>query len=60
MEGFYEHEGQRHEFFIVNLPTVDQPQDGVDLSLTKITYWDGLRDNFQAGRQDGPFPNGLV
>lgn len=59
-EGFFELAGQKHDLFIVNLATVDQPQGDVDLSLTKIAYWDMLRDNFQAGPRDSPYPNGLV
>ncbi|GIZ37333.1 hypothetical protein CKM354_000078300 [Cercospora kikuchii] len=58
-EGYYEWEGQRHDFFSVNLATVDQPQDGVDLSETKIRYEDGLHDNWAAGSREKPWPNGL-
>ncbi|KAI5360400.1 Putative CENP-V/GFA domain, Mss4-like superfamily protein [Septoria linicola] len=31
MEGYYEYEGQKVDLFMVNLATVDQPQEGVDL-----------------------------
>ncbi|KAM3421563.1 hypothetical protein BST61_g1950 [Cercospora zeina] len=59
-EGYYEWEGQRHDFFAVNLATVDQPQDGIDLSETKIRYEDGFHDNWAAGLRDQPWPNGLL
>lgn len=64
MEGSYEFplpDGgrQKVEHFSVNLPTIDQPQDGVDLSLVKIKYWDGLNGNFGAGLGEQPWPNGV-
>ena len=61
MEGYWEGaDGSRHDLFVVNLNTVDQPQEGVDLSLTKIGYVDMLHDNFTGGVKDTPWPNGLV
>lgn len=58
-EGQYEFQGQKFDFFTVNIASVDQPQDGVDLSTVKFSYWDGLHDNWMAGEKDTPYPNGL-
>lgn len=41
-QGSYEFKGQKHEIFKVNLLTIDQPQDGIDIGDFKITYIDGL------------------
>lgn len=57
--GSYVYEGTTFEFFNVNLATVDQPQEGVDLSEVKLGYYDGLRDNQKAGTRETPFPGGL-
>jgi hypothetical protein len=59
-KGQYEYDGQVHEFFTLNAPTLDQPQEGLDLSQLKIQYWDGRNDNFRAGARDGPWPGGCV
>lgn len=53
-------EGKRVDAFMINLATIDQPQEGVDLSETKVKYWDGLRDNFAEGLREVPWPNGLL
>lgn len=50
---------EKHEFFAVNLATIDQPQEGIDLSKTKINYCDGLNDNWWAGLKDEPWAGGL-
>lgn len=42
VQGYYEHGGQRTDFFKVNLLTIDQPQQGLDLRDFEITYVDGL------------------
>ena len=42
--GYYEFNGQKMDFFSVNLATVDQPQEGIDLSAFKIEYWDGRHE----------------
>lgn len=60
MEGYYEYDGHKIDLMMVNLATVDQPQEGVDLSETTIKYFDGLHDNFGAGLRDSPWPNGLL
>jgi hypothetical protein len=57
--GSYEYEGTKHDFFTINLATVDQPQEGVDLSKVKVQYCDGLHDNWFAGLKDVPWPGGL-
>lgn len=58
-EGWYEFGGEKHNFFSVNLATIDQPQDGIDLSETKIKYCDGLNNNWFAGLKDEPWSGGL-
>ena len=66
MEGYYEvpsggSEGpKRHDLFVVNLATVDQPQDSIDLSSTKVRYFDMLNNNYGGGLKEAPWPNGLV
>lgn len=58
--GFYEFEGNKYDFVTLNLITVDQPQEGIDLSKFKISYYDGLTDNFSGGTKEAPWPNGLL
>ena len=53
-------EGEVVEFFSVNLVTLDQPQEGLDLSVFRIEYWDGRNDNWMAGKSDVPWPGGIV
>ncbi|KAF2216604.1 hypothetical protein CERZMDRAFT_93897 [Cercospora zeae-maydis SCOH1-5] len=50
---------QMVDLFTVNALTIDQPQEGLDLSETKIQYVDMLHDNFMAGTRDAPWPGGL-
>lgn len=59
-EGSYEFQGQKHDFFTVNLATVDQPQEGIDLAEFQIEYVDGLHDNWMAGKKDKPWSGGFV
>ncbi|KIX07135.1 uncharacterized protein Z518_05112 [Rhinocladiella mackenziei CBS 650.93] len=58
--GKYEYQGVTHEFCSLNILTLDQPQDGLDLSKFKIQYWDGRNDNWQGGTKDVPWPGGCV
>jgi hypothetical protein len=60
MQGAFAFHGQTFHRFVVNLGTVDQPQEGLELSQVKIKYWDGLNDNFAAGTRDEPWLGGLV
>lgn len=60
MQGAGELQGQTFRFFVVNLCTADQPQEGLELSKVKLRYWDGLNDNFAAGPKDEPWLGGLV
>jgi len=57
-EGEYEAFGAKHDAFSINLLTLDQPQDGLDLSKFKVGYIDGKHDNWMAGLQDTPWPEG--
>ncbi|KIW32510.1 uncharacterized protein PV07_04047 [Cladophialophora immunda] len=52
--------GTMHEFFSINAVTLDQPQDGLDLSQFKMRYVDGRNDNWGAGVKDVPWPGGAV
>ena len=58
-EGSYEFEGQSFDFFTINACTIDQPQEGVDLAKVKLSYGDGLNDNWYAGSKETPYANGL-
>lgn len=59
-EGWYEFQGQHHDYFAVNLCTIDQPQAGIDISKFKVVYTDGLSDNWAAGTKDEPWTGGLA
>ena len=48
------------DFFALNLVTVDQPQEGLDLSVFGVQYWDGRRDNWKSGCKEEPWPGGIV
>lgn len=58
MEGEYEAFGEKHDAFTINLLTLDQPQEDLDLSKFKIGYCDGKHDNWMAGLRDTPWPEG--
>ncbi|KAK2761367.1 hypothetical protein FQN54_001889 [Arachnomyces sp. PD_36] len=55
----FEYQGQVHDIFNMNLVTIDQPQEGIELSKWKIQYYDGRTDNFSAGTRDVPWPSGI-
>lgn len=59
-EGSYVYEGNKYDFFSINLATVDQPQEGIELSDFKMKYVDGLTDNWMAGSKDVPWKGGLA
>lgn len=59
-EGGVLHEGQWLGYFALNLCTIDQPQEGIELSRFKIKYVDGLHDNHAAGTHDMPWEGGLL
>jgi hypothetical protein len=58
--GSYEYEGTVTRFQNVNILTLDQPQEGLELSEWKIEYWDGRADNWAGGKKERPWPSGLV
>jgi hypothetical protein len=58
--GYKEFGGKRHDFFSVNLLSLDQPQEGLEFSNLKIQYWDGRHDNWKAGPKDTPWPCGTI
>lgn len=57
-EGGYELQGQWIDHFAVNLCTIDQPQEGIDLSKFKIDYVDGRNDNWMVGTKSEPWSGG--
>ncbi|KAK3711373.1 hypothetical protein LTR37_009753 [Vermiconidia calcicola] len=59
MEGVLEWEGQEVGFFMVNVGSIDQPQEGVDLGKIKLQYVDMLNDNIHGGLKGEPWGNGL-
>ena len=48
------------DFFVLNASSIDQPQEGVELSKSKLQYFDALHDNFMAGTKDTPWEGGLI
>jgi len=58
-EGKFEWKGQMIEFFQINAVTLDQPQEGLDLSQWEMIYVDGRNDKFEEVK-DVPFPGGVV
>jgi len=59
-EGTITFEGQTFDFFSIGLTTLDQPQEGLDLSEWKYNYCDGRTDNFAAGMADTPWKGGAL
>lgn len=60
MQGAYPHEGKMIPIFAVNLATVDQPQEGFDLSQVRMQYFNMLQNDFASGLGDVPYPGGLL
>ena len=58
-EGEYEYEGQSIKLFAVNLACIDQPQEGIDVSKVKLSYWDGLNNNWAGGLKNAPWAGGM-
>lgn len=54
-EGGIEQDGEWLGYFALNLCTIDQPQEGIDLSMFRMEYVDGLHDNHAAGSRDRPW-----
>jgi hypothetical protein len=52
--------GKDEHFFSVNALTLDQPQDGLDLTKWTIRYWDGKNNNWMSGPKDTPYLMGCV
>jgi len=52
--GAYEIEGKTVEFFVVNVLTLEQPQEGLQLEKFVIKYFDGKNDNWFSGPMDAP------
>lgn len=58
--GEFEFQGAQHQFFTINILTLDQPQEGLELSKFRINYGDGRTDNWAAGPSDKPYPGGCI
>jgi hypothetical protein len=56
----YEHGGHEVKAFGINIVTLDQPQEGLDLSKFEIKYMDGRNDNWAAGLKERPYPGGCL
>lgn len=59
MEGYFEHEGKKFEIFAVNLASVDQPQEGINLKDVKIRYF-GELEGKPFEMRDEPWEHGLL
>ncbi|KIV95323.1 hypothetical protein PV10_02993 [Exophiala mesophila] len=59
-EGEFEFQGVKYPLFTINILTLDQPQEGLELSDFKIMYSDGRNDNWAAGSRDTPWPGGCI
>lgn len=59
MTASYEIQGQKVDLFAINLATIEQPQEGVELSEVQISYVDGLHDRFMSFGEK-PWKGGLV
>lgn len=61
LDGYYEMpDGTKRDLFVVNIATIDQPQEAFDLNNVKIEYCDGLTNSQFKGRQSEPYPGGMV
>jgi hypothetical protein len=56
----YEEDGKVIKHFGINLVTLDQPQEGLNLSNFKIRYYSGRNDAFHLGLKDTPYPGGCI
>jgi hypothetical protein len=56
--GEYEYEGQVHKIFSINAVTLDPDQEGLDLREWKVRFWDGKKENWNAGPAEKPYPGG--
>jgi len=60
VQGWYKANGQTFDPASLNLATIDQPQEGIDLSQVKIQYVDLLHNNPLGAPQSEPYPGGLI
>jgi len=59
--GEIEFDGKIVPFSSLNIATIDQPQEGFDLSKFKIHYWSGLDNGWlKHGKADTPYPGGCL
>jgi hypothetical protein len=56
----YVFEGHEVDAFGINIASLDQPQEGLDLSEFRIKYWDGRSDNWAAGQKERPYSGGCL
>jgi hypothetical protein len=58
--GVYEFSGKPFDFFSLNAATLDQPQEGLDLTTAKVTYYNGLDNAWLDGPKDQPWHSAFV
>jgi hypothetical protein len=58
--GQYEFSGRSIDLFTVNASTIDQPQKGLDLKDTKISYYNGLDNAWGDGPRDQPWHGAFI
>ncbi|MCJ1443508.1 MAG: hypothetical protein MMC23_004006 [Stictis urceolatum] len=56
VDGFYELMGKRIDVFSLNVMTLDQPQEGIELSQAGFEYWDRKGEGWKQGPQTRPWP----
>ncbi|GAM90837.1 hypothetical protein ANO11243_088830 [Dothideomycetidae sp. 11243] len=60
MQGFFEYEGREIHFFAIDPKSLDQPQEGLEMSEFKVKYHNMLADEMAPPRPDRPHPGGLI
>jgi hypothetical protein len=58
--GTFKFQDQEREFFQINVGSLDQPQDGLDLGKWKVAYVDGKNDGWGNGARSTPFVGSLL
>ncbi|KAF2157633.1 hypothetical protein K461DRAFT_264511 [Myriangium duriaei CBS 260.36] len=60
INGYYMHGDKKIDYFSVDPKTLDQPQEGLELSTFVGEYIDGLHNAYAETRTDRPYPGGIV
>ncbi|KAF2151144.1 hypothetical protein K461DRAFT_279928 [Myriangium duriaei CBS 260.36] len=59
MQGYFLIGEHRIDFFAVDPKTLDQPQEGLDVSTFKVQYYDGIKNDFM-NKSSQVHPHGIV